>query len=43
MVLGGKKGNEKMNYNKVKSRQMGTKKRGTCNKNKSRIIEYLFG
>ena len=32
-----------MNQNKVKSRQMGTKKRGTCDKNKSRIIEYLFG
>ena len=42
MVLGGKK-QWKMNQNKVKSRQMGTKKRGTCDKNWSRIIEYLFG
>lgn len=39
----GEKRQWKMNHDKVKSRQMGTKKRGTCNKNKSRIIEYLFG
>ena len=39
----GEKRQWKMNQNKVQSMQMGTKKRGTCNKNKSRIIEYLFG